>query len=67
MNLYEYKRTAPSDETNIYRQYIPCQRKSDGVCGLYVPQNSTFYPMIGTNITDAAAGPVINEYWDLTA
>ena len=46
---------------------IPVQRKSDGVCGLYDTKNNVFRPMIGTNITDAAAGPVIDEYWNLQA
>lgn len=46
---------------------IPCQRKSDGVCGLYDTQNNVFRPMIGTNITDAAAGPLVDEYWNLQA
>ena len=45
---------------------IPVQRKSDGVCGLYDTQNNVFRPMIGTNITDAAAGPIVDEYWDFT-
>ena len=45
---------------------IPVQRKSDGVCGLYDTQNNVFRPMQGTTITDAAAGPTIDEYWDFT-
>lgn len=45
--------------------YYPVQRKSDGVCGLYRVDNGTFMPMVGTNITSAAAGPVVDEYWDL--
>ena len=46
---------------------IPCQRKSDGVCGLYDVANGVFKPMSGTAITSTAAGPVVDEYWDLTA
>lgn len=46
---------------------IPCQRKSDGVCGMYDIVTSTFYPMQGTAITNTAAGPIVDEYWDLTA
>lgn len=46
---------------------IPCQRKSDGVCGLYDTINGVFKPMQGTTTTSSAAGPVIDEYWDLTA
>ncbi len=39
----------------------PCQRKSDDVCGLYDIINNVFLPMVGTNITTAAAGPIVNE------
>ena len=46
---------------------IPCQRKSDNVCGMYDIVTSTFYPMEGTSVTSGAAGPVVDEYWDLTA
>ena len=46
---------------------VPVQRKSDGVCGLYDTVSGIFRPMQGTTITDAAAGPVIDEYWDLQA
>ena len=45
---------------------IPVQRKSDGVCGLYDTVSGIFRPMQGTTITDAAAGPTIDEYWDFT-
>ena len=45
---------------------IPVQRRSDGVCGLYDTVSGIFRPMQGTTITDAAAGPVIDEYWDFT-
>ena len=51
----------------IINNFIPCQRKSDGVCGLYDVMNNVFKPMQGTTITDAAAGPTVDEYWDLTA
>ena len=49
----------------LIKDMYPAQRKSDGVCGLYDILNSTFYPMQGTNITTAAAGPVADEYWNL--
>ena len=62
-----YARIASNSYGNRLFNGIPCQRKSDGVCGLYDTQNNIFRPMQGTNITDAAAGPVIDEYWDLTA
>lgn len=48
------------------RTLVPCQRKSDSVCGLYDTTNETFYPMTGTVITDGARGNVVDEYWDLT-
>lgn len=44
----------------------PCQRKSDGVCGLYDTVGQVFLPMQGTNITSTAAGPIVDEYWDGT-
>ena len=34
---------------------------------MYDTVGNTFYQMRGTTITDAAAGPVVDEYWDLTA
>lgn len=46
---------------------IPAQRKSDNVCGLYDIVNNVFLPMQGTNITTSAAGPLVDEYWDLTS
>lgn len=51
----------------LIKNMYPCQRKSDNVCGLYDVLNRRFYPMQGTNITTAAAGPLVDEYWDLTA
>lgn len=50
------------------RTFYPCQRKSDGVCGLYCVSGDSyggFYPMVGTTITQAAAGPTVDEYWNL--
>ena len=65
--VYWYlKRQTDGTSTILVRAY-PCQRKSDGVCGLYDVLNGTFYPMEGTTITDGAAGPIADEYWDLTA
>lgn len=46
---------------------IPVQRKSDNVCGLYDTINNSFYPMQGTSVTSGAAGPTVDEYWDLQA
>ena len=45
---------------------VPCQRKSDNVCGLYDTTNQTFNAMVGTVITDGARGNVVDENWDLT-
>ena len=50
------------ENTTTVRNMIPCQRKSDSVCGMYDTINNVFYPLIGTNITSAAAGPTVNEY-----
>lgn len=66
ISLFRQWDGAQSTGTLIKDMY-PCQRKSDGVCGLYDVLNSTFYPMQGTNITSTAAGPIEDEYWDLTA
>ena len=65
--VYWYLKRASDGASTILIQAYPCQRKSDGVCGLYDVLNNTFYPMEGTTITDAAAGPILDEYWDLTA
>lgn len=51
----------------LIKDMYPCQRKSDSVCGLYDVLNSRFYPIAGTNITTSAAGPVVDEYWNLQA
>ncbi len=67
MDVYRHFVRADSDGSAITHNQFPCQRKSDGVCGLYDTITSTFIPMQGTNITNAAAGPVADEYWDLTA
>ena len=59
------KRETDGSSKLLVRAY-PCQRKSDGVCGLYDVVNQKFYPMQGINITDAAVGQLADEYWDLT-
>lgn len=58
---YSFVMRQPSYNTIVFNG-IPCQRKSDGVCGMYDTISGTFKPMVGTTITDAAAGPVVNEY-----
>lgn len=64
--LYKFEKYVASTST-LQNNQIPCQRKSDGVCGMYDTEGHTFFPMAGTAITGAAAGPVVDEYWDLTA
>ena len=65
--VYNYQRRQTNASGTLLTNLIPCQRKSDGVCGMYDTVGNTFYQMRGTTITDAAAGPVVDEYWDLTA
>lgn len=64
--LYKFEKYVASTNT-LQNNQIPCQRKSDGVCGLYDTEGQIFFPMAGTNITSTAAGPTVDEYWDLTA
>lgn len=58
--LYKFQKYVDSSNT-LQNDQVPCQRKSDGVCGLYDLTSDIFYPMTGTIITDAAAGPTVNE------
>ena len=55
------------DASNLTSNLVPCQRKSDNICGFYDTVRNAFYPMSGTTITNAAAGPLVDEYWDLQA
>lgn len=64
--MYSFEKYVNSTNALQNKQF-PCQRKSDGVCGLYDTQTNVFFPMVGTTITDAAAGPVVDEYWNLQA
>lgn len=66
MDVYRHFIRVDSGTSAYVHNQFPCQRKSDGVCGLYDVVTSTFYPMEGTNVTTQAAGPVADEYWDLT-
>lgn len=66
-NLYSLVERRTNYQGEIIHNYIPCQRKSDGVCGLYDTVSNSFRSMQGTTITSGAAGPVVDEYWDLTA
>lgn len=65
-NIYSFIVRQPSYGVIVYNG-IPCQRKSDGVCGMYDTITGTFRAMEGTAITDAAAGPLVDEYWNLQA
>ena len=65
-NVYNFERRAGGGDGTKEIDAYPCQRKSDGKCGLYDVVNGVFYPMSGTNTTTSAAGPIEDEYWDLT-
>ena len=64
--IYNFYKRSGSDATDKVMDAYPCQRKSDGVCGLYDILTNEFWPCLGTNLT-TCGGPVIDEYWDLTA
>lgn len=66
-HLYNYVRRQNNGSGAIITNYVPCQRKSDSVCGMYDTMTNTFLPMTGTSITSGAAGPTVEEYWDPTA
>ena len=63
--IYFWSRTSYDGTTVKYDAY-PVQRKSDGAFGFYFPSNNLFAILEGTQ-TSATAGPVVDEYWDLTA
>ena len=65
-NIYMYRIKNTNGSGPIENDMYPVQRKSDKVCGMYDIKTNTFHPMQGTTITDGAAGPVVDEYWDLT-
>ena len=65
--VYCFEERQGNYQGNYTKKMYPCQRKSDGVCGMYDVISQKFFPMAGTTITDAAAGPILDEYWDLTA
>jgi hypothetical protein len=64
--LYKFEKYVASTNT-LQNNQFPCQRKSDGVCGMYDVISHVFFPMTGTTITYSAAGPTIDEYWNLQA
>lgn len=65
-NFYKFIQRTTNSSGQIEYEMYPAQRRSDNVCGLYDIINHKFYPMEGTAITTAAAGPVVEEYWDTT-
>ena len=66
-NVYALIERRTNYQGEITHNYVPCQRKSDGVCGLYDTVGNSFLAMQGTSVTTQAAGPTVDEYWDLTA
>lgn len=64
--VYSFIERQTNSSGTLLHNFIPCQRKSDNICGMYDVVTGTFYPMQGTTTGNAAAGTVINEYWDLT-
>ena len=60
--IYNFQRRQGNASGTLTHNYIPCQRKSDGVCGMYDTVSDTFIALQGTTITDAAAGPTVDEY-----
>lgn len=66
-NVYSMVERRANYQGELLHNYIPCQRKSDNVCGLYDTVDNLFLAMQGTSITTQAAGPTVDEYWDLTA
>ena len=65
--IYNFYKRSSDGASNKTMNAYPCQRKSDGVCGLYDTITNQFWPCLGTDRTDTVAGPIVDEYWDLTA
>ena len=63
--LYEFHWKSKGNVIIPEMTLVPCQRKSDNVCGLYDTTNNVFLPMEGTVITDGARGNVVDENWDV--
>lgn len=54
IKVYNFKLKPLLSDT--YYNFIPVQRATTKVCGLYCSELDLFLPMVGTNITDSAAG-----------
>lgn len=65
--IYYYEERNSNSSGNFVHRRYPAQRKSDGKCGLYDVTTGQFEVMYGTDIYQTAAGPTVDEYWDLTA
>lgn len=63
--VYYFEERSGTYQGNLTKCQIPAQRKSDGKVGLYDTINKSFKIMAGTQ-DSTSAGPVIDEYWDLT-
>ena len=64
--IYYYEERSNTSQGTLTHQRYPAQRKSDGKCGLYDVITGQFEVMYGTDIYETAAGPTIDEYWNLT-
>lgn len=65
--VYYFEERNTNYQGNLTHQQYPAQRKSDGKCGLYDVITGQFFEMQGTETTTTAAGPVVDEYWNMTA
>lgn len=63
--LYRFFNTSDTTSDPLVHNWFPCQRKSDNVCGIYDTITKVFRPCQGTAAI-TCAGPVVDEYWDLT-
>ena len=60
-SLYQFSIKTDGDNSSLYFNAYPVQRKSDGVCGLYDIYGSKFYPCSGT-ASSTCGGSIITEY-----
>ena len=67
--LYRFYKKADSNNSEIDFDIYPCQRKSDGVIGMYNIINGYFFPCKDASDTEVIGSneAVADEYWDLTA
>ena len=68
MYYAEYGYTDNNNNRQYNRRYYPVQRKSDNKLGFYDTVNNTFLNELvsGSASNTLSAGPVADEYWDLT-